>query len=103
MSSLGSAVAIAMMVGGREAPLLAAWLADGLVQTGSAPRVGHRLNRLRAAPTLVRHMPCLHSVASRTRAGAPHATGQLTKFGRGLGELPRGPQLASQWDGRITS
>ena len=36
---------------------------------------------------------CLHSVASRMRASAAHATGQLTKVGRGLDELPRGPQL----------
>ena len=46
MSSLGSAVEIAMMVGGRGAPLLAAWIVRGLVQTGCAHRVGHRLNRL---------------------------------------------------------
>ena len=36
---------------------------------------------------------CLDSVASRMRASAAHATGQLTKVGRGFGELPRGPQL----------
>ena len=30
---------------------------------------------------------CLHSVASRMRASAAHATGQLTKVGRGLDEL----------------
>ena len=44
---------------------------------------------------------CLHSVASRTRAGVMRATGQLTKFGRRLGELPRAPERACQWDGRI--
>ena len=30
-------------------------------------------------------------------------SGQLTKVGRGLGELPRGPQLVLSEDGRITS
>ena len=47
--------------------------------------------------------PCLHSVASRMRASAAHATGQPAKFARGLGELPRGPQLVVSEDGRITS
>ena len=55
-----------------------------LVQTGSVHRVGHRLVRLRATPTFVGRTPCLHSVASRMRASAAHATGQLTKFARGL-------------------
>ena len=46
--------------------------------------------------------PCLHSVASRMRASAAHATGQLTKFARDLGERPGAPQLVIE-DGRITS
>ena len=46
---------------------------------------------------------CLHSVASRMRASAAHATGQLTKVGRGLDELPRGPQLVRPSKTRINS
>ena len=46
MSSLGSALAIAMMVGGGGAPPFA-W-PRGLAQTGSVHRVGHRLVRLGA-------------------------------------------------------
>ena len=58
MSSLGSALAIAMMVGGGGVPPLAAWLGpDWIHAPGRA--YGHRLVRLGAAPTLVRRMPCL--------------------------------------------
>ena len=32
-----------------------------------------------------------------------HAMRQLTKVGRRRSELPRGPQIVAQWDGRITS
>jgi hypothetical protein len=55
VSSLASALAIAMMVGGGGTPPLAALL----VQTGSAHRVGHRLIRLGAAATFVGRTPCL--------------------------------------------
>ena len=75
---------IAMMVGGREAPLLAAWLGPDWMRTpGWAPSCSveccSHVGQAHA-------MPCLHSVASRTRTGAPHATEELTKFGRGLSE-----------------
>ena len=46
---------------------------------------------------------CLHSMAYRMRASAARATGQLTKFGRGLGELPRGTQLVRPTKTLITS
>ena len=36
------------------------------------------------------------------RASGVHAVRQLTKVGRGLRERSRVPELASQWDGRIT-
>jgi len=45
MSSLGSAVAVAMMVGGGGTPPFSPPWPRGLVQTGSVHRVGHRLDR----------------------------------------------------------
>eukprot|EP00964_Phaeocystis_antarctica_P034183 scaffold19422_cov63-Phaeocystis_antarctica.AAC.4 len=85
-----------MMVGGGGAPPFAALLGPDWIRT---PWDEHRLHSLRTSPTFVERGGCLHSVASRMRASAARATGQLTKVGRGLGELPRGPQLVLSEDG----
>eukprot|EP00964_Phaeocystis_antarctica_P142018 scaffold107171_cov99-Phaeocystis_antarctica.AAC.4 len=89
-----------MMVGGGRTPPFAALLGPDWIRTrGRAPSsfvegISHRF---------VERGACLHSVASRMRASAARATGQLTKVGRGLFELPRGPQLVLSEDGRINS
>ena len=53
----------------------------------------HVIRRARRLPSLCGLKPY------RMRASA----GRLTKIGRGLGELPRSTQIASQWDGRFSS
>ena len=84
-----------------------------LVQTGSAHRVGHRLVRLSAAPTLPRWSGacpalklCFKAWTQGASGSALRALRQLTKVGCGLSELPRGTQIVSlshaQCDGRIT-
>jgi hypothetical protein len=102
MSSLGSALAIAMMVGGGGAP---PW-PRGLVQTGSAHRVGHTV--LFGSGLLPRWSGACPALVSRlisydTWARGPDVIRQLTKVGRGLRERSRVPERASQWNGRITS
>ena len=44
---------------------------------------------------------CSHRMPMRN--ACLHAMRQLTKVGRRRSELPRGPQIVAQWDGRITS
>ena len=74
-----------------------------LVQTGCALRDGHRLIRLGAGSTFVGRTPCLSQPSHGMQASGVHAVRQLTKARCAPGERRPTPQLACQWDGRITS
>ena len=100
VSRLGSALAIAMIVGGSGTPPLAACLGPDWMRTaGWTPSHSVRGNisgrRVRGA--------CAEALRYDTGPGCLCVIRQLTKVGRGRRERHSVPERACQWDGRISS
>ena len=92
VSRLGSALAIAMMVGGSGTRGRPPW-PRALVQTGCALRDGHRLIRMRATFPVAVRGACAEAVSYRTHPECLRAVRQLTKVGRGRVKRHHLPQL----------
>ena len=74
VSSLGNALAIAMMVGGGGAPPLAAWLGTDWIR---APGPAPSFNRFGGTFPVVLRISCLIERCHRMRASVAHAMRQL--------------------------
>ena len=66
-----------------------------------AKETARRFIRMETTFTVGERGACAEALRYNTRASGARVIRQLTKVGRGLGKLPRGPRRACQWDGRI--